>query len=124
MTRLTDEAIASLEPRPEAYSVPDPELPGHYVRVRPSGAKTFTAVTRNRHGKQIWHTIGRTYLYTLAEARARAREAIKAIREGRQQQEVDLPGLAPTPSSDPSDREVVLAAIRMVDSWLARKARP
>ena len=34
---LTDAAIAKLPPRPKPYTVPDPELPGHYLRVRPTG---------------------------------------------------------------------------------------
>lgn len=78
---LTDAGIASLEPSSRPY--PDPELPGHYIRVRPTGAKTFVAVARAASGKQIWHTIGPSSLYSIAEAREKARKAIKAIRDGR-----------------------------------------
>ena len=35
---LTDEQIAKLPPRTSAY--PDPELAGHYIRVRPTGKKS------------------------------------------------------------------------------------
>ena len=80
---LTDGQIAKLSPRPKPFTVPDPELPGHYVRVRPTGAKVFVAVARAPSGKQVWHTIGPGSLYSIAEARGKAREAIKAIREGR-----------------------------------------
>jgi integrase len=73
--------IEGLEPRQSPY--PDPELPGHYIRVRPTGIKTFVAVARAQSGKQIWHTIGPSTLYTITEAREKARDAIKAIREGR-----------------------------------------
>jgi integrase len=60
----------------------------YYIRIRPSGAKTFVAVGRAPIGpdgkrKQKWHTIGETNLYSIAEARQKAREAIKAIREGK-----------------------------------------
>ena len=55
---LTDTTIAALKPRPERYAVADPQLPGHYVRVTPGGAKSFAAVTRDPRGKQIWHTVG------------------------------------------------------------------
>ena len=79
---LTDAAIAKLPPRPKPYTVPDPELPGHYLRVRPTGAKIFVAVARDPNGKQVWHTIGAATLYTVAEARVKAREAIKAIKSG------------------------------------------
>ena len=84
MTRrksLTDAGVYALSPRPAPY--PDPELPGHYIRVRPTGIKTFVAVARSQSGKQIWHTIGPSTLYTVVEAREKAREAIKAIREGK-----------------------------------------
>ena len=80
---MTDGQIAKLSPRPKPFTVPDPELPGHYVRVRPTGAKVFVAVARAPSGKQVWHTIGPGSLYSIAEARGKAREAIKAIREGR-----------------------------------------
>jgi integrase len=78
---LTDAGVNALSPRPAPY--PDPELPGHYIRVRPTGIKTFVAVARSQSGKQIWHTIGPSTLYTVVEAREKAREAIKAIREGK-----------------------------------------
>jgi len=48
--------------------VPDLELNGHYVRVQPGGSKCFLVIVRNRRGKQIWHTIGKTAHYTVAEA--------------------------------------------------------
>jgi integrase len=80
---LTDAAIASLPAKAKPYTMPDPEFPGHYIRVRPGGSKVFCAVTRAPSGKQVWHTIGASTLYTVAEAREKAREAIKAIKEGR-----------------------------------------
>jgi integrase len=80
---LTDFAIAALPSKPKPYALPDPELPGLYIRVRPTGAKVFCAVGRAPSGKQIWHTIGATNLYNVTEARERAREAIKAIRDGK-----------------------------------------
>jgi len=79
---LSDAAIASLAPSTKPY--PDPELPGHYIRVRPTGVKTFVAVARAPSGKQVWHTIGASTLYKVSEAREKAREAIKAIKEGKE----------------------------------------
>jgi integrase len=78
---LTDAGVNALTPRPSPY--PDPELPGHYIRSRPSGIKTFVAVARAPNGRQVWHTIGPSTLYTIAVARERARTAMLAIREGR-----------------------------------------
>ena len=78
---LTDAAIASLAPSTRPY--PDPELAGHYIRVRPTGTKTFVAVARTLAGKQKWVTIGTSGLFTIKEAREKARDAIKAIRDGK-----------------------------------------
>ncbi len=77
---LTDEQIAKLAPRSSAY--PDPELAGHYIRVRPTGRRVFCVVARDPNGKQVWQTIGGTDLYNVAEAREAARDAIKAIKTG------------------------------------------
>ena len=61
----TDTAIANLTVRVKAYTQPDPELSGHYVRVRPSGTKTFVVVARSPSGRQVWHTIGATSIYSV-----------------------------------------------------------
>src|SRR5262249_8928180 len=78
---LTNAGVAAFSSRSAPY--PDPELPGHYIRVRPTGIKTFVAVARTPGGKQIWHTIGPSTLYTITDARSKARRAIQAIREGK-----------------------------------------
>jgi integrase len=79
---LTDKGVAALKPRPKGYAFPDPELRGHYVRVRPSGVKTFTCVVRDPRGKQIWTAIGAADKLTISEARTKARKAIERVREG------------------------------------------
>ena len=46
MTRrktLTDNMVAKLKPGPKRMTLPDPELRGHYVRITPTGAKSFVA---------------------------------------------------------------------------------
>jgi hypothetical protein len=64
-------------------TVPDPEQRGLYVRVMPSGAKSFVAVARDPHThKQIWATLGTPDVMKIAEARERARSAIARIRDG------------------------------------------
>ena len=80
--QLTDAMVDKLPARAERYTHADPQLPGHYVRVQPSGSKTFAVIMRNPHGKQVLHTIGSTALHTIAEARELARDAIKAIKAG------------------------------------------
>jgi integrase len=79
---LSDIGVTNLKARASRYVESDPELPGHYIRVQPSGAKSYVAVARNPKGKQVWHTVGATSLFGVAEAREKAREAIKAIKAG------------------------------------------
>ena len=55
---LSDRGVSALKPRSKRYAFPDPELRGHYVRVQPSGAKSFVTVARDPYGKQIWSNIG------------------------------------------------------------------
>jgi integrase len=79
---LTDKGVAALKTRPKGYAFPDPELRGHYVRVRKTGVKTFTAVTRDPAGKQVWVTLGTADKNTIEDARTKARKAIERVRAG------------------------------------------
>src|SRR4029453_15958264 len=78
---LTDKSIAALKVA-KRVTIPDTKVAGLYVRVTPSGAKTFVAVARDPNGKQVWHTIGSTAEYTLDEARTLAPQATRAIKAG------------------------------------------
>jgi integrase len=80
---LTDAGVAALKPRSKRYAHPDPELPSHYIRVTPSGSKSFIVVVRDREGNQKWETIGKFPAYPIEAARKRAGEIIRARREGR-----------------------------------------
>ena len=77
---LTDEGVSKLPAQSSAH--PDPELAGHYIRVRQAGRRVFCVVARNPNGKQVWETLGDTATLNIAEAREKAREAIKAIKTG------------------------------------------
>jgi len=79
---LTDKGVATLKPRPQGYAFPDPELRGHYVRVRKTGVKTFTAVTRDPAGKQVWVALGAADKISIDDARKKARKAIERVRAG------------------------------------------
>jgi integrase len=91
MKDFTDKSIARLKVATRA-TMSDPLLAGHYVRATPQGGKSFVAVARSPSGQQVWHTIGSTSLYTVAESRDKARQAIKAIREGRDREDPDTFG--------------------------------
>jgi integrase len=80
--RLTDAGVKGLRPRATRYAKPDPELVGHYIAVQPTGKRSYKAVTRDPYGKQVWTSIGSTDHLTIAEAREKAREAIKRIKAG------------------------------------------
>jgi integrase len=79
---LTDKGVQALKPRAARYAEPDPELRGLFVRVQPSGSKSFVVVARDPYGKQIWATIGAADVLRIEEARDTAREVIKRIRAG------------------------------------------
>jgi integrase len=79
---LTDKGVVALKPRAQRYAYPDPEMRGHYVRVQPSGAKSFVTVARDPAGKQVWTTIAANDVISIADAREQAREIIKRIRAG------------------------------------------
>jgi integrase len=79
---LSNKGVATLKPRPKRYAYADPELRGHYVRVQPSGAKAFVAVTRGPDGKQTWTTIAGADVIGIDEARSRARSIIERVRAG------------------------------------------
>ena len=79
---LTDRGVAALRPRAKRYAYPDPELRGHWIRVQPSGAKSYLAVTRGPGGKQQWTTIGGTDALSIADARAQARVILSRVQAG------------------------------------------
>jgi integrase len=80
---MTDRGVASLKRRAQRYAVSDPELRGHWIRVQPSGAKTFVAVTRDPNAKQLWTTIGATDAMSIDAAREQARSILQRVRAGR-----------------------------------------
>jgi integrase len=80
--RLSDLGVAALKPRSKRYVHPDPELPGHFIRVQPTGTKSFVAVVRDPTGRQRWVTIGTVGHLKIAEAREKARAAIGAVKAG------------------------------------------
>src|SRR5262245_50809842 len=79
---LTDNGVAALKPSHKLYSFPDAQCVGHYVRVSPTGSKSFVAVARDPNGKQKWITIGNTTHLEIDAARKRAREIIVSVKGG------------------------------------------
>ena len=106
---LTDAMILKQKPEAKRFTMPDPELRGHYVRITPKGAKSFVAVARDPDGKQVWATIGGCDVLTIADARERARECIQRIKAG--QSAFEVPPAKPDSLKD------------IAESWLQRHVR-
>jgi integrase len=109
MRRMTDKGIASLRPRHSRYAVSDAQMPGLWIRVQPSGAKSYAAVTRDPSGRQVWAGIGPVELMGIDAARDKAREAINRIRAG-------LPAFEAPPDHPDSFQAVA-------ENWLKRHAQ-
>ena len=78
---LTARTLASLVPRELAYYTTDDVIPGLQVRVAPSGERTWSV--RYRIGRrQRRLTLGSFAVLSLAEARKRAKEALKQATNG------------------------------------------
>ena len=105
---LTDKGVAALKPRAKRYAFPDPELRGHYVRVQPSGAKSFVAVAVTPHGKQVWTTLEDCNVLAIEDARERARGVIRRVRAG-------LPAIEAPPKAETFED--------IAEQWLKRHVR-
>jgi hypothetical protein len=79
---LTDKGVTALKPKKSIYHQRDPLMPGHFIRVRPTGSKQFVAMTRNPNGKQVWNTLGTFPLMTIEDARAKAKDIINRLKGG------------------------------------------
>jgi|SRR5262249_34338546 len=80
--KMTDLGVAKLKRRTKRYTKPDPELRGHWIRVQPSGTKSFWTVARDPKQKQVWTYVGPCDALTIEEARAKARGILNRVRAG------------------------------------------
>jgi integrase len=83
MARLTVKSIEAAAPASERREIADELLPGLYLIVQPTGAKTW-AVRYRLHGRSHKHTIGRYPIFDLKAAREAGTKALRAVAEGRQ----------------------------------------
>jgi integrase len=103
---LTDKQLAGKKRKPKRYIEADPEQRGLYVRIPPDGPIVFAAVARDPYGKQVWATLGTTADMKINEARERARDAIRRIKDG--QEAIEPP--KPKPES----------VAEVAENWLRR----
>ena len=79
---LTTKAVEKFQPDPERRrEVPDGLLPGLYLVVQPSGAKSW-AVRYRANGKPAKLTLGRFPAINLSKARELARDNLEAVAKG------------------------------------------
>jgi Arm DNA-binding domain len=79
---LTDRMVGKIEPTDKRQMISDPELPGHYIRVTPAGAKTYCCMARDPAGKQVLTTLGRVEHMAIADAREKAKQVFARIKLG------------------------------------------
>lgn len=83
MPAFTTRSVELLKPDPsKRLELPDSTLPGFYLVIQPSGAKSW-AVRYRADGKPRKFTLGPYPRLGLGNARERARTALRAVSEGR-----------------------------------------
>ena len=91
--RLTQRRVDTLRPRKTVRNVRDAELKGYGVRIMPSGRKRYFIHSQHR-GHRVWKIVGDAAVTTEADARARARSMLAALRDDRDI-DADMSGDAP-----------------------------
>ncbi len=79
---LTNRSVEMTKPAAERREIPDGLLPGLYLVIQPTGARSW-AVRYRHHGRTCKHTLGRYPAIDLATARKLASTALRAVAEGR-----------------------------------------
>jgi integrase len=82
MAKLTTKSIETIKPTTVRQEIPDTLLPGLYLVVQPSGARSF-AVRYRHHGKPRKHTLGSYPILDLKTARELGTKVLRAAAEGR-----------------------------------------
>jgi integrase len=82
MAKLTAKTVETIKPATARQEIPDTLLPGFYLVVQPSGARSF-AVRYRHHGKPRKHTLGSYPILDLKTARELGTKVLRAAAEGR-----------------------------------------
>jgi integrase len=101
--RLTVKNVEAMRPGADRREIPDGHMPGLYLIVQPSGARSW-AVRYRHHGQSRKHTLGSYPAIDLKAARALAGKALRAVAEGRDPSREKF--LARTAKSDSVDHVV------------------
>ena len=79
---LTARTVATIKPLPHRQEIPDAHMPGLYLVVQPTGARSW-AVRYRSNGQPRKHTLGAYPKLDLKAARTLAGTALRAAAEGR-----------------------------------------
>src|SRR5262249_41318736 len=79
---LTVRTVETIKPGPARREIPDRHLPGLYLIVQPSGARSW-AVRYRSGGRSRKHTLGSYPALDLKAARTLAGKALRAVAAGR-----------------------------------------
>ena len=80
--RLTTRSVEAMQPSSERREIPDGYLPGLYLVVQPSGAKSW-AIRYRHHSRPRKYTLGGFPVLDLKAARELGAKALRAVAEGR-----------------------------------------
>ena len=81
--RIGDTHDSAAKPGAREYFIRDIELKGFFLRIQPSGVKSYGVEGRlARRGSKLLRTIGSTAAYSAKEARAIARDWLVKLDEG------------------------------------------
>jgi len=80
--RLTVKNVEAMRPSADRREIPDAHMPGLYLVVQPSGARSW-AVRYRHHGQSRKHTLGSYPALGLKDARELGAKALRAVAEGR-----------------------------------------
>ncbi|MCG2639426.1 MULTISPECIES: site-specific integrase [Bradyrhizobium] len=103
--KFTDASVVAVQPTDREQWFKDDALPGLYLRVQPSGAKSY-AVKYSRRGKSQTVTIGRVETWNASQARAEAKQLLAAVNRG-----ID-------PAADRAARRAALSLHDVTKLWL------
>jgi integrase len=94
--RLTHAIVSEALPRQKEYFIRDTELKGFFLRVLPSGVKTYGVSSRlARRGNKIQRNIGQSTAYSCKDAREKAKDWLIKLDNGTDPKNEDHGSLTP-----------------------------
>jgi integrase len=114
---LTARSVEATKPGKVRREIPDAHMPGLYLVVQPSGARSWAVRYRN-HGRPRKHTLGGFPAVDLATARTLAGKALRAAAEGRD------PGTEKAKSLAARANSVGAIAAEFIEKYSRQNNRP